>query len=195
MSKCFRLNKEKRKGKQPSHAASATTMNDTTFTVLAATNQSKDETTDTWLCDSGTSNHPSPFVGDFINLSPTNARVITADSRTHNAYACGDAWLDVGLLNRSKHMIVLTRTLYVSTFRYSLVLQSRLDDAGVKIVVEKGVRRFEKEEKEIRVASKRDGLWSIAIGKEKAMSSLNETSYEEKHQSLQVDHSSMIKDV
>ena len=115
-SKCFRLNKEKRKGKQPSHTASATTMNDTMFTVLATTNQSKDETTATWLCDSGASNHLSPFVGDFINLSPTNVWIIRADGRTHNAHACGDAWLEVRLLNGSKHTIVLTRTLYVSTF-------------------------------------------------------------------------------
>jgi len=189
------LNKEKRKGKLPTHAASATTLKENTFTILAATSQSKDETTDTWLCHLGASNHLSPFVGDFTNLTTaTNARIITADGRTHNAHACGNARIDVRLLDGSQHTIVLTRTLYVPTFRYSLVSELRLDDPGVKILVEKGVRRYEKEGKEIMVAIKKDGLWYVNhIVKEKAMSSFYKTSYEEKHKSL--GHPSVIKDI
>jgi len=188
MSKCPRLNKEKRKGNQPTHAASATTLNENIFTILVATSQVKDETNDTWLCDSGASNHLSPFVGDFTNLTPTNDRIIMADGRTHNAHACGDAQIDVRLLDESQHTIVLTRTLHVPIFRYFMVSESRVDNAGVKILLEKGVRRYKKEGKEIIVASKKDGLWYVNVAKEKAMSSLYEIS-----QSL--DHPRVIKDV
>lgn len=139
------------------------------------------------------SNHLSPLVGDFTSLTPTNARIITVEGRTHNSHACGDARIDVRLLDGSQHTIVLIRTLYVPTFRYSMASESRLDDAGVKILVEKGVRRYEKEGKEIMVPNKKDGLWCVNVAKEKAMSFLYETSYEEKHESL--GHPSAIKDV
>ena len=185
------MNKEKRKwDNKPTHAVSAANDN-TTFTILAATNQSGKS--DTWLCDSGASNHLSPFVGDFTNLTPTNARIITADGRTHNASACGDAQINVRLLDGSQHTVILTRTLYVPSFRYSLVSESRLDDGGVRIIVEKGIRRYEKDGKEIMVASKKDGLWCVNTIKEIAIISLEDISYEEKHESL--GHPSVIKDM
>ena len=66
-SKCHKMNKEKRKGRdnKPTHAASAATDN-TTFTILAATNQSGKS--DTWLCDSGASKDLSPFVERTMHL-------------------------------------------------------------------------------------------------------------------------------
>ena len=63
-----------------------------------------------------------------------------ADGRTHAATALGDARLRVRLPNGTNHTMVLTRTLYVPSFQYSLVSEGRLDDIGVTIIVEKGKR-------------------------------------------------------
>ena len=66
-----------------------------TFTILAATNHQSEPITSTWLCDSAASSHISPNSGDFLNLTHSDAKIVTADGRTHNATAYGDARLRV----------------------------------------------------------------------------------------------------
>ena len=98
-SKCHKLKREKeKKGKQ--HAASTATE---TFTILASFNQQAEPITSTWLCDSGASSHISPNSGDFLNLTHSDAKIVTADGRTHNATANGDARLRVRLPNGTSH--------------------------------------------------------------------------------------------
>ena len=75
-----------------------------------------------------------------------------------NASACGDAQIYVWLSDGSQYTVILTRTLYVPFFQYSLFSDLRLNDAEVRILVEKGVRRYQKVGKEIIVASKKDDL-------------------------------------
>ena len=71
--------------------------------------------------------------------------------------------------------------------------KDRLYPVGWLQIVEKGIRRYGKDGKEIMVASKKEGLWCVNTVKEKAMTSLESTSYEEKHESF--GHPSVIKDV
>ena len=89
-SKCHKLKREKEKKGNNNHAASAAPE---TFTILAATNQQTEPITSTWLCDSGASSHISPNSGDFLNLTQSDAKIVTADGRTHKATAYGDARL------------------------------------------------------------------------------------------------------
>ena len=188
-SKCHKLKREKeKKGKQ--HAASTATE---TFTILATTNQQSEPITSTWLCDSGASSHISPNSGDFLNLTHSDAKIVTADGRTHNATAYGDARLRVRLPNGTSHTVVLTRTLYVPSFQFSLVSESRLDDVGVEITVGKGKRKYEKNGKEFMMARKERGLWKVVIAQEQALSVSYGSTYEEKHESL--GHPSVIRDV
>ena len=93
-----------------------------------------------------------------------------ADGRTYNATAHGDARLRVRLPNGTTHTVVLTRTLYVPSFQFSLVSESRLDDVGVEITVGKGKRKYEKNGKEFMMARKERGLWKVVIAQEQALS-------------------------
>src|SRR5205807_5900365 len=104
------------------------------------------------------------------------------------ATGLGDARVSVRLWDGSSHTVVLQDTLYVPSFRYSLVSESRLDDVGVRIVVEKGKRMYEKEKRKFMVADKKNGLWYVRTCNEKALIS----SYEERHRVL--GHPSTIKD-
>ena len=88
--KCHKLRREKEKKGKTNHAASAATE---TFTILAATNQRPEPPTSTWLCYSGALSHIFPNSGDFLNLTHSDAKIITADGRTHAATALGDAGL------------------------------------------------------------------------------------------------------
>ena len=164
---CHKFRREKEKKGKTNHAASATTE---TFTILATTNQSPQPITSTWLCDSGASSHISPNSGDFLYLTHSDAKIITADGRTHAATALGDAQLQVRLPNGTNHTVVLTRTLYVPSFLYSWVSEGRLDDIGVTIMVEKGKRRYEKDGKEFMNARKEHGLWKVVVEKDQALS-------------------------
>ena len=164
-----------------SYAASAATE---TFTILAATNQPPEPITSTCLSDSGASSHISPNSGDLLNLTHSDAKIIKADSRTHAATALGDARLRVQLPNGTNHSLVLTRTLYVPSFQYSMVAEGRLDDIEVTIMVEKGKRRYEKDGKEFMNARKEDGLWKVEVAKDQALSVSYDSTYEEKHESL-----------
>ena len=175
------MRREKEKNGKNNHTASASTE---TFTILAATNQPPEPITSTCLCDSGASSHISPNSGDFLNLIHSDAKIKTADSRTHAATALGDARLRVGLPNGTNHTVVLTRTLYVPSFLYSLVPEGRLDDIGVTIMVEKGKRRYERDGKEFISARKEDGLWKVVVAKDQALSVLYGSTYKEKHESL-----------
>jgi len=140
------------------------------------------------LCDSGASAHLSPNSGDFTHMNNCDRKIITADGRIHQANASGDVRLNVRLLDGSSHTVILSGVLYVPSFRYSLVSESCLDGRGVRIVVEKGKRVYEKEGKSFMVAEKQDGLWHVKLVKQKALLS----TYEETHQAL--GHPSVIKD-
>jgi hypothetical protein len=195
VAKCRGLQREKRKkeGNNRSHTAATT---DATVTILmaktgdtSAKNETeKGEVTMDWLCDSGATSHLSPNSGDFLNMTPSTESIVTADGRVHQATASGDVRLNVRLLDGNKHTVILRRVLYVPSFRYSLVSESQLDRVGVKVTVEKGMRRYEKEGRVFMVADKKNGLWSVRTSNEKAMIS----SYEEWHQAL--GHPKIIKD-
>ena len=89
--------------------------------------------------------------------------------------------------------MVLTRTLYVPSFQFSLVSERRLDDVGVEITVGKGKRRYEMDGKEFMMARKEKGLWKVVIAQEQVLSVSYDSTYEEKHESL--GHPSTIRDV
>ena len=95
--------------------------------------------------------------------------------------------------NGTNHTMVLTRTLFVAFFKYSLVSEWRLDDIGVTIMVEKGKRRYEKDWKEFMSAKKEDGLWKVIVAKDQALSVSYSSTYKEKQESL--GHPSVIRDV
>ena len=182
--------KNKRKQKERAREQNNTAaISDANVTVLMAkTITEEKETTTEWLCDSGASAHLSPNSGDFQNLNDCNKKIITAHGRIHQATAYGDVKLDVLLLDGRSHTVLLSGVLYVPSFRYSLISESCLDKKGVRIVVEKGKRTYEKKGKKFMVAEVIDALWHVKLVQQKALLS----TYEETHQAL--GHPSVIKD-
>ena len=164
-----------------------------TFTILAATNQPPELTASIWFWDSGVSSYIFHNTGNFLNLTHSDAKIITADGRTHAATVLRDARLRVWLSNGTTHTVVLTRILYVPSFQYSLVSERRIDNIEVKIRVEKRKRSYEKDGKEFMTAGKENRLWKVVVAKDQALSISDGSIYEEKHQSL--GHTSIIRNV
>lgn len=82
--KCHKFRREKEKKEKSNYTVSAAT---STFTILAATNQSPEPIISTWQCDSEALSHIPPNSGDFLNSTHSDAKIIMADGRTHEATA------------------------------------------------------------------------------------------------------------